>query len=224
PRDARPGHWTRRQLRQLDGAAPAFPPRRRRCNGNCDARRRGRTARPRDAADRRQVYPGSDGHPLRQNRAGRGTRRDSASEPDRAIPGMREGNPTMRRSRPQYRSMNTRRSRAATLFTAVLVCATPFAASAQRSEQFAEARAFIERAMQESGVPSVSVAVAKDGEIVWAQGFGYADLDRRIPATPNTMYSLASISKPMTATALMQLVERGRIDLDRPANDYLGAA
>lgn len=113
-------------------------------------------------------------------------------------------------------------------FTAILATAlaTPAAIQAQRppAAAFNDARAFIERAMKESNLPSVSVAVAKDGEIIYAEGFGYADLDRRIPATPNTMYSLASISKPMTATALMQLVENGAVDLDRPANDYLGSA
>jgi CubicO group peptidase (beta-lactamase class C family) len=106
-------------------------------------------------------------------------------------------------------------------------CATlllPAAAAAQRpqSDPFAGARAFIQRTVQENGIPSVAVAVAKDGGVIFAQGFGFADLDRRIPATPRTMYSLASISKPLTATALMRLVEQGRIDLDRPANEYLG--
>jgi CubicO group peptidase (beta-lactamase class C family) len=50
-----------------------------------------------------------------------------------------------------------------------------------------------------------------------------ADRERMVPATQHTMYSLASISKPITATALMKLVERGRIQLDRPVNEYLGA-
>ncbi|MGH7448113.1 MAG: serine hydrolase domain-containing protein, partial [Longimicrobiales bacterium] len=102
-----------------------------------------------------------------------------------------------------------------------LTASAPLAAQGTPPE-FDGARAFIERAMQEADLPSVAVAVAKDGRIVWAQGFGYSDLERRIPATPRTMYSLASISKPMTATALMRLVERGEIELDRPANEYLG--
>lgn len=66
------------------------------------------------------------------------------------------------------------------------------------------------------------MAVAKDGQILWEEAFGWADREKMIPATPNTMYSLASISKPITATGLMTLVERGRIDLDKPANAYLG--
>lgn len=77
--------------------------------------------------------------------------------------------------------------------------------------------------MTRTNVPSVSVAVAEGGKIVWEEAFGWADREKMIPATPNTMYSLASISKPITATALMMLVEEGKVDLDRPANDYLGA-
>jgi CubicO group peptidase (beta-lactamase class C family) len=106
---------------------------------------------------------------------------------------------------------------------AVAASAAPLDAQRFTDGDFDGARAFIERAMSENDLPSVSVAVAKDGRIVWARGFGFADLERRIPATPRTMYSLASISKPITATALLRLVEQGRIDLDRPANDYLGA-
>lgn len=77
--------------------------------------------------------------------------------------------------------------------------------------------------MMRTNVPSVSVAVAQGGKIVWEEAFGWADREKMIPATPHTMYSLASISKPITATALMTLVEEGKVDLDRPANDYLGA-
>ncbi|MGH7482916.1 MAG: serine hydrolase domain-containing protein [Longimicrobiales bacterium] len=88
--------------------------------------------------------------------------------------------------------------------------------------RFDSARARILRVLEEESLPSLAVAVAEDGRIVWEAGFGWADRERRIPATEHTMYSLASISKPITATGLMTLVEDGRIDLDRPANDYLG--
>lgn len=89
-------------------------------------------------------------------------------------------------------------------------------------DRWAAPRAEIKQFMADSGLVSVSVAVAQHGAIVWEEAFGYADRDKKIPATPNTMYSLASISKPFTATGLMVLVERGKVDLDRPANDYLG--
>jgi len=76
--------------------------------------------------------------------------------------------------------------------------------------------------MQENSVPSIAVAVARDGRIIWEEGFGWADRERMIAATPHTMYSLASISKPITATAIMKLVERGSVQLGQPVNDYLG--
>jgi CubicO group peptidase (beta-lactamase class C family) len=89
-----------------------------------------------------------------------------------------------------------------------------FAAIAQATRQF----------IDEHGQPSVAVAVAKSGRIVWEDALGWADRERRIPATPHTPYSLASISKPFTATAVMKLVEDRRISLDAQANSYLGAA
>src|SRR2546430_14784147 len=74
------------------------------------------------------------------------------------------------------------------------------------------------------GSPSVAVAVAKEGRIVWEDAIGWANREKRIPATASTIYPLASISKPITATGLMVLVERGLVDLDRPINAYLGTA
>lgn len=83
-------------------------------------------------------------------------------------------------------------------------------------------RSTIRRRMAAEHAPSLAVAVARQGRIVWEEGFGMADQERGMPATAKTLYSIASISKPITATALMTLVERGKIDLERPANDYLG--
>jgi len=76
--------------------------------------------------------------------------------------------------------------------------------------------------MEETGACSVSVAVAKDGKIIWEESFGWANREKRIKANPHTMYSLASISKHITATGLMILVERGLVDLNRSINSYLG--
>lgn len=94
--------------------------------------------------------------------------------------------------------------------------------AAKGNERFQALREEIEKQIIEQQVASVAVAVAQDGKILWEEGFGWADRERRIVATEHTPYSLASISKPITATALMVLVERGKIDLDLPANDYLG--
>ncbi|NLD71089.1 MAG: beta-lactamase family protein [Chloroflexi bacterium] len=90
--------------------------------------------------------------------------------------------------------------------------------------RFAPIRSLAEGLLLESGVASMALAVAQGGEIVWEDAVGWADRERRIPATPHTMYSLASISKPITATALMTLAEQGKVDLDAPIDDYLGDA
>lgn len=92
------------------------------------------------------------------------------------------------------------------------------------SDRFERVRVLIRQQMIEQNVPSIAVAIVADGKIVWEEGFGWADRGNRLPATEHTSYSLASISKPFTATALMVLKERGKIHLDRPINDYLGDA
>jgi CubicO group peptidase (beta-lactamase class C family) len=89
---------------------------------------------------------------------------------------------------------------------------------------FTPVRSRIQALMVECALPSISVSVARQGETLWEESFGWADRARRIPATPHTLYSQASISKPITATGLMILKERGKLELDRPLNDYLGDA
>ena len=89
--------------------------------------------------------------------------------------------------------------------------------------RFEGIRLLIRQLMEEQALPSVAIAVAQNGDIIWEEAFDWADRERMIAATPHTMYSLASISKPITATGLMKLVEQGKVDLDRPANEYLGA-
>ncbi len=108
------------------------------------------------------------------------------------------------------------------LFASVL--AAPLAGEAIRVDlqQFERVRGRIETILAEDSAVSVAVAVAKDGKILWEDAFGWADREQRIAATPHTMYSLASISKTVTATGLMLLAQRGKVDLDRPANAYLG--
>ena len=87
---------------------------------------------------------------------------------------------------------------------------------------FAATRQRIQKEMASSGIPSMAVAVARRGEVIWEEAWGWADVEKRIPATPHTPYGMASVSKPITATAIMKLVEQGKLDLDRPVNDFLG--
>ena len=71
-------------------------------------------------------------------------------------------------------------------------------------------------------VPSIAVAVAYKGQVIWEEGFGFSDPESKVPATGQTVYSLASVSKPITATAIMTLVQKGKVRLDDPINRYLG--
>jgi serine beta-lactamase-like protein LACTB, mitochondrial len=91
-------------------------------------------------------------------------------------------------------------------------------------DPYAEARAHADQIgnqLLSRGVPGLAVAVAVDGRIVYAEGFGYADLEERVPAWPTTKFRIGSISKTFTAAALMQLVEQGKIDLDAPVQKYV---
>jgi len=76
---------------------------------------------------------------------------------------------------------------------------------------------------KQSGAPGMSVAVVVNDRIAWAEGFGMADLENEVAAKANTVYRIASISKPIAATAVMQLVERGRVNLDDPVQKYVPA-
>ena len=107
----------------------------------------------------------------------------------------------------------------AIVVTACKASPTPIPAE---TDSFDAVRAHIKRLVAEGEVPSMAVAVARDGQIIWEEGFGLTDREKNIPATERTPYPLASISKPLTATGLMILVERGLINLDFPVNDYLG--
>jgi CubicO group peptidase (beta-lactamase class C family) len=69
-------------------------------------------------------------------------------------------------------------------------------------------------------IPGMSAVIIKDQKVLWAQGFGFADLENRIPATPDTVYHLASVTKTFGATLIMQLVEQGKLDLDEPMSHY----
>jgi serine beta-lactamase-like protein LACTB, mitochondrial len=99
-----------------------------------------------------------------------------------------------------------------------------FPSRAQNKSLPAATRAQIEKAassfMAANSVPGISVAVVLDGELAWSQGFGMADLENFVPATSSTLFRLGSISKPITATAIMELSERGKVDLDAEVQKY----
>ena len=79
----------------------------------------------------------------------------------------------------------------------------------------------IKHEMDDADVTGLSIALVDDQQVVWAQGFGYADKQADLKATADTVYHLGSIAKVFTATAAMQLADQGKLDIDQPLQKYL---
>ena len=82
--------------------------------------------------------------------------------------------------------------------------------------------ASISRTLAEQKIPGFAIGVVKDGRLVYARGFGLMKIgDPSRPVTPQTLFHMASITKPFVATAIMQLVEHGKLDLDDPVIKFV---
>ena len=101
------------------------------------------------------------------------------------------------------------------VLTAVAACQQPDA-----NAPVARFRSDLEHLRQTLLIPGLSAAIVKDGKILWAGGLGYRDEAARLPATENTHYPIASLTKSFTAVAAMQLVGRKRLNLDDSASKY----
>ena len=77
--------------------------------------------------------------------------------------------------------------------------------------------------LAKSKAPALSVAVVADNKLLWSKGYGLANVENQVSARSDTVYRLASITKSITAIAVMQLVEKGKIDLDAPIQKYCSA-
>jgi serine beta-lactamase-like protein LACTB len=89
------------------------------------------------------------------------------------------------------------------------------------SDAIEEGRRSARALVVNENLPGLSVAVAADGEIVWAESFGWADIESREPVTPRTRFRLGAASKPLPAAAVALLHDRGRLDLDAPVQTYV---
>jgi CubicO group peptidase (beta-lactamase class C family) len=107
---------------------------------------------------------------------------------------------------------------AAFLFASTGLAQAPGSGTHTSARQSADqqAKEWIQR-----GTPGLSLTVAVDGKIVYSEGFGFADLEERVPAWPTTKFRIGSISKPLTAVGLMELVQAGKVDLDAPVQKYV---
>ena len=74
----------------------------------------------------------------------------------------------------------------------------------------------IQAELESTGTPSFQVAIGKDTQVIFNEAFGLADVENNVQATPNTKYRIGSVSKWITATSVMALVDQGQIDLDSP--------
>ncbi|MBS1852175.1 MAG: beta-lactamase family protein [Acidobacteria bacterium] len=105
----------------------------------------------------------------------------------------------------------------------VLLFASVFANAQLAPEAVQAIDKSVTQFMSARNVPGVSVAIVKDRKLVWANGYGLADLENFVPVTTETVFRLASVSKPITATAILQLFERSKINLDVPVQKYCPA-
>lgn len=119
---------------------------------------------------------------------------------------------------------------AAILIISLIVQATPAqdskssaikqTVSASDANRLARLETLLENLRQDLKIPALSAAVVIDQKIVWAKGFGFADLENKIPANEHTPYHLASLTKTFASTIVMQLVQEGKVKLDDPVSKY----
>lgn len=92
-------------------------------------------------------------------------------------------------------------------------------------EIVSKTREFIEKIipnlMEKGRIPGLSIAVVREGEVIYANGFGARDFERNLPATSDTLYGIGSVTKSFVALAIMQLLKQGKLGLDDPARKYI---
>lgn len=109
------------------------------------------------------------------------------------------------------------------LIIVLSICLIPSYGFAQRDKYANEIRMiedYVEKELERLKIPSLSIAFYKD-DFLWKKSFGYADMEHKISAKPDTLYRLASISKPITAVGILRLMEEGKLNLDDEVQKYV---
>src|SRR5437870_10047230 len=121
--------------------------------------------------------------------------------------------------------MQARRKPLTALAIAAALAAAPLHAQVQ-TPQLSPAGAlqlletYLESLRQQSGIPGMSAAVVRDGEVVWDRGFGYQNVASRVRATPDTPYLAGDLTGALASTLVLQCVEQRRLELDAPIKRY----
>ncbi len=87
--------------------------------------------------------------------------------------------------------------------------------------EFTRLDSFVLEKMSQTRIPGISLAVVRDGEVVYARGYGFKDIERGLPPTPETVYGIGSVTKSFTALAVLKLVEEGKLSLDDEVSKYV---
>lgn len=90
------------------------------------------------------------------------------------------------------------------------------------SEARQQAHDIVQAFYEEKDLPGISISVYKDGDIIWSEGFGYADIANKVPSNPEvSLYRIGSVSKTFTSAGVGVLVQEGKLDLDKPVQEYV---
>lgn len=101
------------------------------------------------------------------------------------------------------------------------VARVPASVADAQARAVGQARERVREWVAKNNLPGASVAVGLNGRVAWAEGFGWADIEQRVPVTSLTRFRIGSVSKPLTSVAVGLLYERGKIDLDAPVQKYV---
>ena len=107
------------------------------------------------------------------------------------------------------------------LFASGLAGANSFGDDPQVANALKLVEIWVEAQVDYNDIPGMSVGIVYDQELVWSSGFGYSHIEKKIPASPSTIYSICSISKLFTSISVMQLRDQGKLSLDEPVQHYL---
>lgn len=104
------------------------------------------------------------------------------------------------------------------LITWIALIATPTAPAicADDTDPLPSLSRLVKKFMARHQVPGAALAITRNNQLIYAEGFGYADREHQLPVSSRSLFRIASVSKPFTATAILQLVEQDRLGLDDP--------